>query len=134
MAKRTAAPAIKRKRRPRGRPFEKGNKIGPRFEPGISGNPDGRPRDLEGHREECRRITDQVGRAALEQMASGKMKADRGRIAAIQLAMEHGYGRAKQPVEHSGGDKPIGIEVRPVNEVVEELRKMAETIPQKDDP
>ena len=33
--------ALEGKRKPRGRPFEKGNKIGHRFQPGESGNPGG---------------------------------------------------------------------------------------------
>lgn len=32
------------KRKPRGKPFPKGNKVGNRFKPGESGNPDGRPK------------------------------------------------------------------------------------------
>lgn len=32
------------KRKPRGKPFEKGNKVGNRYKPGQSGNPDGRPK------------------------------------------------------------------------------------------
>jgi hypothetical protein len=32
------------KRKPRGKPFPKGNKVGNRFKPGKSGNPDGRPK------------------------------------------------------------------------------------------
>jgi hypothetical protein len=35
--------ALENKRKPRGKPFEKGNKFGPRFKPGESGNPGGRP-------------------------------------------------------------------------------------------
>ena len=35
--------AFEKKRKPRGKPFEKGNKIGHRFKPGESGNPGGRP-------------------------------------------------------------------------------------------
>jgi hypothetical protein len=31
------------KRKPRGKPFEKGNKVGNRFKPGESGNPSGLP-------------------------------------------------------------------------------------------
>lgn len=38
-----AAVAFQPKRKPRGRPFEKGNKIGHRFKPGESGNPGGLP-------------------------------------------------------------------------------------------
>jgi hypothetical protein len=34
--------ALEGKRKPRGKPFEKGNKLGPRFPPGVSGNPGGR--------------------------------------------------------------------------------------------
>lgn len=36
--------AFRNKRKPRGKPFEKGNKIGNRFTPGTSGNPEGRPK------------------------------------------------------------------------------------------
>lgn len=36
--------AFRKKRKPRGKPFEKGNKVGNRFKPGESGNPDGRPK------------------------------------------------------------------------------------------
>lgn len=32
------------KRKPRGKPFPKGNKVGNRYKPGESGNPDGRPK------------------------------------------------------------------------------------------
>ena len=35
--------AFRKKRKPRGKPFEKGNKVGNRFKLGESGNPDGRP-------------------------------------------------------------------------------------------
>ncbi len=35
---------IKPKKRPRGRPFAKGNKHGPRFQKGVSPNPGGRPK------------------------------------------------------------------------------------------
>lgn len=38
------ASAFSNKRKPRGKPFEKGNKIGNRFSPGESGNPEGRPK------------------------------------------------------------------------------------------
>jgi hypothetical protein len=37
------ADAFQIKRKPRGKPFKKGNKIGHRFQPGESGNPGGRP-------------------------------------------------------------------------------------------
>ncbi len=36
-----ASIALKGKRKPRGKPFEKGNKIGHRFKPGEIGNPEG---------------------------------------------------------------------------------------------
>ena len=35
---------IRPKKRPRGKPFAKGNKHGPRFPKGVSGNPGGRPK------------------------------------------------------------------------------------------
>ncbi len=40
---RKAAITLKPKRKPRGRPFQKGNKFGPRFKKGQSGNPGGKP-------------------------------------------------------------------------------------------
>lgn len=36
--------AFRNKRKPRGKPFEPGNKLGNRFHPGESGNPEGRPK------------------------------------------------------------------------------------------
>lgn len=38
------ASAFRNKPKPRGKPFEKGNKIGHRFKAGESGNPEGRPK------------------------------------------------------------------------------------------
>lgn len=52
MSKRNLARArvtavLKRKKRPRGRAFAKGNTLGNRFPPGVSGNPGGRPSSKE---------------------------------------------------------------------------------------
>ena len=48
-APRSVAPVLKAKRRPRGKPFARGNKIGigSRFQPGQSGNAGGRPKSKE---------------------------------------------------------------------------------------
>lgn len=118
-------PRRKRRQGGPGRPFPKGQiPPGARpFPPGVSGNPGGRPKDLAGWREGCRDLAPGILRV-LDLVARGETKAKPGQVEAAKALLEHAWGKPKQPVEHSGGDAPFGVEIRSAAEVVEALQRM----------
>lgn len=79
------------KRSPRGRPFE----------PGKSGNPGGRPKDVGLLKEAAREHT----AAALETLVKSlKAKGERVRVAAAEALLDRGWGKATQHHEVEAGD------------------------------
>jgi hypothetical protein len=82
----------KKPKRVVGRPFQKGQ----------SGNPGGRPKELE----EVKRLAQEYTVAAIKNlarwMASENAKAS---VSASIAILERGWGKPTQPLEHSGPDK-----------------------------
>jgi hypothetical protein len=99
------------KRKPFGRPFQKGNKLG------VGGAKPGAGRPSDAHRRECRRLVESLKiREFFGDVTKGdkldftvnldgkivKVPASiRNRMFAGLTLMEHGYGRAPQEIQHS---------------------------------
>jgi hypothetical protein len=75
------------------------------FKPGQSGNPGGRPPKTEEQRTletMCRERTPEALATVLTIMGAGEN--ERNRLSAAQFVIERGWGKASQPLEHSGPD------------------------------
>ena len=92
-----AAATLIRKRKPRGKPFEKGNKIGPRFKPGESGNPSGKPG--------CD-LAALAARRAFERAGKGNMPdiPKNFNAYAFSVLADRAYGKVKEVKEITGAD------------------------------
>jgi hypothetical protein len=80
------------RKKPRGRPFQKGN----------SANPGGRPKlpeDVKHVREMARQFTAEAVGALVSVMANGSGPA---RVAAANALLDRGWGKAAQPVDGDG--------------------------------
>jgi len=72
------------------------------FEPGKSGNPNGRPKVAEEFRDNCRAFMAEGGWDKLKNIVDDPKNRDRFR--ALELIMGYAYGKPKQGVELSGDD------------------------------
>ena len=92
----------KKKAKPRGAPFKKGQ----------SGNPTGRPKlpeDIKLVRELARQYTAQAVETLAEVMVTGSSSA---RVSAANAILERGWGKPEQPVTGpDGGDIPVTLRV-----------------------
>jgi hypothetical protein len=87
--------AIGRKRKPRGRAFEKGNKLGNRFAPGESGNPAGSTSEIQ----QARRILERAAVDAAERKVKQMESGDGGATTEI---LDRTLGKPKQSTEFIG--------------------------------
>jgi ribosomal protein L17 len=125
----TAGQAIvlKGRRRPGGRPFPKGNKIGHRFKPGESGNPGGRPKSKklsEAYRAllEADPKTTVVPTTNAEAVAARLIKlAKKGNISAAREAADRAEGRPAVSVS-------LEKQTDPLTELVVAMGQMSERL------
>lgn len=87
------------KRKPRGKPFAKGNKIGHRFKPGESGNPGGLPGV---------NLSERIARAVLAQFEPSAIeglgkKLSKGDVQVFRELAERADGKLKDIHEHKIG-------------------------------
>lgn len=94
------------KRKPRGKPFEKGNKLGNRFKPGESGNPSGKPGcDLAAVA--ARRLFENAGEGNLPEIPKGF------NAYAYSVLADRAYGKMKDVKEITGAEGgPLEVTVR----------------------
>ena len=100
--KKTVPFAFAPKRKPRGKPFPKGNKIGHRFKKGESGNPSGLPGT---------NLSERIARAVLAkyepQIVEGLgAKLRKGDIQAFSIVSDRADGKLKEKrqIDHTGAD------------------------------
>lgn len=82
------------------------------FKPGQSGNPNGRPRKLPQIDKLIAEILgeDESGSSEAQLILSALVKrAKKGDTRAAEIILERAYGKAKQPIEHSGEIKGFSI-------------------------
>jgi hypothetical protein len=92
--------ALAPKRKPRGKPFAKGNKIGPRYKKGESGNPSGLPGV---------NISERIARTALAEYETETVKGlgkklSKGDVSVFQALSDRADGRVVQKQEITGGN------------------------------
>lgn len=78
----------------------------PRFKPGQSGNPKGRPRTPEGLREALTELftSEHQGKPALEAILYKLLeKAIKGDIRAAEALLDRAYGKPRQAIDHTTG-------------------------------
>ena len=71
------------------------------FRKGQSGNPGGRPKEIEGVRELARKHTEEAINTLVKMLRS---RNDRVRVAAAEALLDRGWGRSNQDMEVSGSD------------------------------
>jgi hypothetical protein len=121
--KQTVAFALKRRARPRGKPFEKGNKIGNRFKAGISGNPGGRPKFTK---------ISEAARAALaldpNEKVQPRTNAEAAVIAAITQAKRGNIGALTAIADRCEGRPTTSLsiegEVDPMTELMKGIKEL----------
>lgn len=98
--KRPHAQSSGAERKPPGRPFAKGQ----------SGNPGGRPKDLEGVRELARAHTAEALDTLASIMRDGST--ENARLRAAEALLERAWGRPAQALDVTSGNKPLtaGVE------------------------
>ena len=80
---------------------EFGNRVGlnTRFQPGVSGNPGGRPKGLRELETACRAYSSEAVQVLVDLMRNSK--ADRIRLVAASELLSRGFGKPRTPVETS---------------------------------
>jgi len=79
-----------------------GGATGKGFEPGQSGNPNGRPKIAQEFRENCREFMAEGGWDKLRGIVEDEKHRDRFR--ALELIMGYAYGKPKQGIEFAGDE------------------------------
>lgn len=77
------------------------------FQPGVSGNPGGRPKGVANLQAKCREFTANAVKALTDALQDADARV---RIAAAQVLLERGWGKAAQPVTGVDGG-PISLEI-----------------------
>lgn len=95
---------------------------GRKFAKGVSGNPGGRPKDLEQTRELARKYTRRAV-LTLAKLCRGADK-DSVRVAAATALLDRGWGKPAQPVTGKDGEGPVEVKVND-GELLVYLRKLA---------
>lgn len=72
-----------------------------RFQPGVSGNPSGRPAGTSDLRKYAREFTFEAI-DILKQIARDVNASSSSRVLAVGMVLDRGHGKAVQPVEHGG--------------------------------
>jgi hypothetical protein len=99
----------KRKGKPRGKPFPKGNTAGKRFQPGVSGNPGGRPAGLAEVRALAQAHSTEAIETLVEIMRNPDAK-DVDRRGAADSILDRAVGKPGQGVEITGkGGRPLSF-------------------------
>lgn len=89
-------------KKPRGRPFQKGQ----------SGNPRGRPAVARDFREKCRQWMEEKGGGWDQLIDLASVGKPDERLRAIQLIAAYAYGKPAQRLEHTDGDGgPLNVQV-----------------------
>jgi hypothetical protein len=79
------------------------------FQPGQSGNPGGRPKDVGHVRDLARQHTEAAVLALVEALSA---KSERTRVAAAEALLDRGWGKAVQQLEHTGAEgAPLSLTV-----------------------
>jgi hypothetical protein len=90
------------------------------FKPGTSGNPGGRPKQLQAVVQAARQYTE-LAIATLVAVMKDPKSPGSARIAAAVAILDRGWGKPSQAIEHSGGlDLRGGIDAPPIPETMEE--------------
>lgn len=81
------------------------------FKPGQSGNPKGRPKKLPAIDDLLAEVLgEENGNSTAKVILESMVKqAKKGDVRAAELLLERAYGKAKQPIEHSGEIKGFSI-------------------------
>jgi hypothetical protein len=79
------------------------------YQPGQSGNPNGRPKVVREFRERCRNFMDREGWQVLEEIA--RAKGGRDQLKAIETLAAYAYGRPTQPLSGDADPETPPIQV-----------------------
>lgn len=101
------------------------NKLPPRFKPGQSGNPGGRPKRPVELVKACKEFNDE-GLKILKEIARRKTNRENDRIRAVELIFAYGNGKPKQGIELTGADGgPVTIASADLLTQLEKLEKLS---------
>ena len=90
-----------------------------RFQPGKSGNPGGRPKEI-GRVKELARVHTEEALSTLAAIMRDSKSPAAARVRAAECLLDRGWGRPTQPLAGDAEEPPVGIEISR-----EELREQA---------
>jgi Family of unknown function (DUF5681) len=131
---RQPAPGVRRKCGPRGRPFERGNRIGAstRFHKGESGNPAGGPKYAEISKALRAYLALGLGTALVPRTHAEKVAykwlrlAEKGNLGAMRESANRTEGLPRVTAETIGHD--------PLAELIESMKQISRSLPPPEDP
>ena len=108
------APGVRSKKRPRGRPFQKGERQPFQFQPGQSGNPGGKPKIHQTLSMECARLLAKSAPAealAALRLPPGSTFAEAIAVALCTQAVRGNVSAAREITDRTEGRVPASVDV-----------------------